>query len=336
MHFQTIENDFTEAAMAKMEREFNRIIQGLYSDQQVKLVSKINSHHPLTFIYYEDRLACLVVYKNSSLVYENKPAWCIGNFECENDPELSNTLFEQAFNIAKEHHIQQLIGPMNGSSWDAYRYSLNHDVPNFFLEPYHHLYYHSLWQNQGFTSIANYYSHLVTDLHIYLPEREERLQNWLNKEGITIRGIDLENYEAEIKKVYEFCSIAFKNNFLYTPISWELFYEKYKPLKPFADADLILLAEDLNKNVVAILFSIKDYYNKSTPTLIIKTIARLSERRYAGVTHLMSNQLIRTAISKGYTQMIHAFMHQDNKSTNVSSHYSGEPLSEYVLYVKQF
>ena len=95
------------------------------------------------------------LYNNLHLRYMEKKTYCIGNYESVDDQVLSAELINYIASQAKTLGAEYLIGPMNGSSWDAYRFSMQHNHPNFFLEPYHHLYYKEHFSNSGFGVIAN-------------------------------------------------------------------------------------------------------------------------------------------------------------------------------------
>lgn len=277
----------------------------------------------------------VVLYNNPNLYFNGEKAMALGHFECVNEPEEANALLLAAENKAKQLGAKWIIGPMNGSTWDSYRFSLSQDSPNFFLEPYHHLYYNELWQQAGFETIATYSSSLDRQMSLFNPEKLISYETTFNELGVLIRPIDLENYEMEISKVHSFCEAVFKNNFLYTPISEREFIQKYIPIKGFINPEYVLLAEDAEKNLVAIFFAVADIYNGTTHTLIVKTIARNPNPIYAGLIQIMCNRAVAAAKLNGFKQMIHAFMHDDNKSNNVSRNFSGEVFRQYALYGKQ-
>lgn len=314
---------------------FEEIPSKLYSQDFLAMVpNKVMADNFETAFFIPDK-GRVVLYNNPNLYYNEERAMAIGHFECVNESETANALLLAAETKAKQLGAKWIIGPMNGSTWDSYRFSLTHNSPNFFLEPYHHLYYNQLWLQAGFETISTYSSSVDRQMSLFNPEKLVSNQKRMDEMGIVIRTIDLENYESEIAKVHSFCEAVFKNNFLYTPISEREFVQKYLPIKGFIDLEYVLMAEDADKNLVAIFFAVADIYSKTIPTLIIKTIARNPRRDFAGITHLMCNTIIQKAKIGGYKQIIHAFMHDNNKSTGMSDKFSGEVFRQYALYGKQ-
>jgi len=270
------------------------------------------------------------LYNNPELTYQNSKAMCFGLYECVNDMETANLLLTKIKAEAKALGAEYLIGPMNGSTWDSYRLSIDNSEPQFFLEPYHHLYYNEQLAVNGFNEIANYVSQLDTQLNFDDPYLL-RWEKIIAEHRITIRNINVEEYEKELDALYPFICETFKNNFLYTEISKQTFLEKYLPLKEILDKNFVWIAEDENKKMVGVFFAISDFYSNQKGA-IIKTLARLPERKYAGVLHVIANHFIKHLSLNGYTYIIHAFMQVNNTSKNLSRHFSGVNYKNYHLY----
>ncbi|HET6989892.1 MAG TPA: hypothetical protein VFJ43_01155, partial [Bacteroidia bacterium] len=80
--------------------------------------------------------ARVALYNNPYLKYQGKKSFCIGNFESVDNAEISDRLLNHVSAEAKKLGAEFLIGPMNGSTWDNYRFSVHNNHSNFFLEPY--------------------------------------------------------------------------------------------------------------------------------------------------------------------------------------------------------
>src|SRR5690606_13869077 len=105
----------------------------------------------------------------------------------------------------------------------------------------HHHYYAKQWKSIGFQPIAHYYSAVAT----IAPRRNDKngqIKNRLLRDGIVIRKIGMDNYKADLKKLYPFLLESFKQNFLYTPISESSFLEKYLPLRPVLKPGFVQIA----------------------------------------------------------------------------------------------
>lgn len=281
----------------------------------------------------ENVVARASIYDNVLLQYEGGHAFSVGNYECADRMEYAEALLAFIDGIVKNRGGGYLIGPMNGSTWESYRFLADHDNPLFFTEPYHHLYYNAQFKRAGFEPIAHYYSNIDRGMELDNPEilvRERELQ----ARGVTIRPIDLSDFEAEIGRVYDFNLLAFKTNFLYTPISKEAFLQKYVQTKAYVNPELTLLAEDAEGKLVGYFFCIPDFYNKESKCLIVKTLARHPDAEWRGLGHVIGNVVYRKATALGYTSAIHSFIYEQGTSRKLSTNFSGTHYRNYVLYGK--
>ena len=66
-------------------------------------------------------------------------------------------------------------------------------------------------------------------------------------------------------------------------------------------------------------------------TAIIKTLAVLPDRNYAGLGTLLTDRSHAAAAASGYERMIHALMHESNRSRKISAH-TGHTMRRYALF----
>ncbi|HRI00575.1 MAG TPA: hypothetical protein PK006_05945 [Saprospiraceae bacterium] len=275
--------------------------------------------------------ARLAVYKNPYLNYKEKKSACLGNYECVDNTEISKTILDFVVDQVKKTGNEFLIGPMNGSTWDNYRFSLQNEYPNFLLEPYHPIYYNDHFLNAGFKSIANYRSSIDHEMPCDL-EAVIKLEDKFGETGVKIRNIQIDDFDNELKKLYPFISTAFKNNFLYTPISWTSFSNKYKEATQSINPEYFLIAEDSLGNIISFIFCYDDLYNSSEKSLVVKTLARDPSRQWSGLGHVLANKIIRLIKSKNYQSVVHAFMIEHGTSTGASANFLGKVYKNYTLY----
>ena len=281
-----------------------------------------------------EALGRAALYFNPALNYKAKKASSIGNFECVDDSKVSELLINHIAHVSREADKIYLIGPMNGSTWDNYRFSKHNEYPNFLLEPNHPLYYNQQFASQGFVPISNYTSsinsHLVCDFENVL-----RIEDSFSQAGVLIRNIDMANYENELLKLHDLVTSSFKTNFLYTPISKQTFLRKYMEVSRFINPEMVLIAEDSAENLIGFLFAYEDLYNQNEKCMVVKTIARNPDRKWSGLGHVMANQITRFAQKEGFKCMVHAFMIEDGTSTGVSKQFLGKVFKNYTLYAKK-
>ncbi len=276
----------------------------------------------------------LALYKNPDLIYQSKKSFCIGNYECVDEMACAGFLLNAALEDAKSDGAEFVIGPMNGSTWDNYRFSAHNDLPNFLLEPYHHLYYNTQWEGSGFGAISRYVSNFESEIicdHPAILQREKELLN----EGVVIRNVNLDQYESELEKLYPFVMLSFQTNFLYTPVSWEHFREKYTEAKAIIVPENLLIAEDSNGSIVGFVFVYDDLYNRKEKSLVVKTIGRHPDKKWSGLGQVLANRVVRRAKNLGYQSLVHAFIFEKGTSVNLSSMFKGNSSKNYILYGKE-
>jgi hypothetical protein len=309
----------------------------IYDKGSIRLQQKESTNNEFLhscFVLTENNkpVARLALYFNPSLSYNEEIAACIGNYECIDDPAAAKQLLDHASEIARKNSYRYLIGPMNGSTWDNYRFSLHHDNSLFLSEPYHHLYYNDQLTLSGFAPVAKYLS-LIDRKMSYGTEELKARERELAEQELTFRKISLDDYENELKKIYWFSMAAFRGNFLFTPISSEAFVSKYLPLKSLLDPSYIIIAEHAG-NIAGYVFCFPDLYSNNK-NLVLKTLVRDMSAQYKGLGNILTSKVTKLAKEKGFEAMIHAFMMETNFSVSLSNAYSGEPYSEYALYGKK-
>jgi|GEM_PF-347406 len=271
------------------------------------------------------------LYKNPLLRHHEKSCIAIGNYECTDDAEVSAALLNEAKKLAKEAGAQLLIGPLNGSTWDAYRFDTQPGKDLFFLEPYHLPHYAKQFEAAGFSTLADYVSTIDRTLAHDAPAVLKREKEFLDQ-GFRFRHILLDEYESELDRLYVFCRRAFAKNFLYTPVSREVFFNKYKTIKPFIKEEQVIIVEFPNGKTAGFVFCFHDHACRTEKRLVLKTLARDPSPETKGLGNVLGNRMTKYAAGNGYASIIHALMHVDNSSKNLSGQYSGEPLKQYKLY----
>ncbi len=278
--------------------------------------------------------ARLAIYDNPNWVYEGKRVLTIGNYEAIDNPCVANAILSKAQEIATSLGGEILLGPMNGSTWDSHRFSADHDSANFFMEPYHHLYYTEHFVNQGFTRFATYFSSKDTQL-IYDNPAVLARKAALLAQGLSIRKVEVAHFRAELERLHDFNEVAFQKNFLYTPIEKTAFVEKYMPIQKWVHPDFVILAEDRHQKLLGYFFCVPDFYNRNEKSLVVKTIARHPDKIWYGLGHVLGNEICRNAVKQGYQSIIHAFIYDAGFSTTITKSFSGERYKNYYLFSKQ-
>ncbi|PRD55777.1 hypothetical protein [Sphingobacterium gobiense] len=322
----------------------NLMVIEIYTKEQSDTFAQINvsqrnermpTDHYYTGIAVKQQdvyLAKAVLYINKSISYKDRNVALVGAYEAQENEEAVHKLFQNIEKRAIEQGVDFLIGPMNGSTWENYRFHDHPQKPLFFMEMKHEPYYAMQWKSIGFKPLAHYYSAIAT-VAPRQNEKIDKLKSRLLRDGVIIRGLDKDNYVADLKKLYPFLHDSFKQNFLYSPISESSFLEKYLPLQSVLKPEFVQIAEHEGE-IVGVLLGTDDLFNRAGKTLIIKTLARSPKRLYRGLGLVLVNEFYQKAVAKKYQQIIYALMIDEGDATSLSDQYDGHLLKTYTLYGK--
>ncbi|MCK5028074.1 MAG: hypothetical protein KAR57_00465 [Bacteroidales bacterium] len=275
-------------------------------------------------------IGSIALYNNPGHYYKGERTCCVGYFHCTNDEKIVKILVDAITEDVKRLNINYVIGPMNGTTWESYRFRISDNQFPFFLETANPIYYNDLFKASGFFEIQTYYSYLFNELE---PRNESSLirEKQFVEKGIIFRDIRPENYAEDMRKIFDLCLISFKNNLFFTPYTWESYIEKYKLLESFVKPELTMIAEDENKNVVGFIFIVDDIFCQSAKRFVSKTYAVHPNEKYKGLGGVILQRMTERLIKLGYTSGIHAYIMDGTVSSIVSSKNS-EILRTYKLY----
>lgn len=279
-----------------------------------------------------------------SLWYENTPhhtghrigkVGYIGHFYAD-DREMGARVLQTATKKLKDRGCEIAIGPMDGNTWRNYRLVVesNGDAP-FPMEPHNPAEYPGYFVENGFEVLATYSSSI-------LPVMEEFNQTERTgiADGITIRTIDVDSFEDELRRLFKVSDNSFQMNFLYSPISEEEFVERYVNYKRYVVPQLILIAErsgdllaERNGEPVGFVFAMPDPSNGER--VILKTLGRIDDPSLKGLGLRLVHECHKNAAQLGFKTMIHALYKDDNRSGTFSTADGATILRRYALYFKR-
>jgi GNAT superfamily N-acetyltransferase len=259
----------------------------------------------------------------------------IGHYAAR-DAAAGGLLLERACRELAARGCSVAVGPMDGSTWRRYRLVTERgSEPTFFLEPDNPDDWPDHFLAVGFQPIAHYVSAVNADLHREDP-RAGHVADRLTAQGIHIRPLDPRHAEEDLRRIYAVSAVSFRNNFLYTPIAEAEFLTHYRALLPVLRPELILIAETAVQPV-GFIFAVPDVTQaaggRPIDTVIVKTLAVLPERAHAGLGTLLLAVCQGTARRLGYARAIHALMHEQNPSRNLSRRFA-QPMRRYALFGK--
>ena len=259
-------------------------------------------------------------------IYRDAPEWnhrrtaAIGQFACASAAEGVALLDDVAAKLAREG-FEAVIGPLDGDTWHAYRVVAESDLsPPFLLEPISGPHDLAAFRGAGFAAISSYVSaRAKLEDAIVAPAPAVP--------GVIVSAWDGRDADALIGALFDLSGSAFAGNAFYKPIGREAFIALYAPILPAIDPRLVLFAH-LDQRLVGFLFAIPDRLQGARPsTAIIKTYAS----GLRGVGHMLADAAHRAFRDLGYSEVIHALMHVDNRSNERSARHRGTVFRRYDL-----
>lgn len=174
--------------------------------------------------------------------YEQPTGGC-GFFECINNQQAADFLFDTTKKWLQEKGMKAMDGPINFGENDMWwglliegfskpYYGMNYNPPH----------YKRLFEHYGFTVLYEQISNKLVKSKKF-PERFYKIANWVLRkpdfkfEHLTVKS--LSRYAADFKEIYNDAWLDFEN---FSPITDATIFESFKKMKPILDEKMIWFA----------------------------------------------------------------------------------------------
>lgn len=262
-------------------------------------------------------------------------------FACSNAFDLAQTL-ATAIQKAETTDGKCVIGPINSNTWHRYRlverdYS-QESLPAFSAEPYDSDYKEQLaiLAEYGFTAAARYYSSLFTfdsgTVSVASIKSHAATQSWYMP---TIEAGDLArdcHFQTLLAEIYNLSCLAFADNYLYQPISFEEFSKLYQGLKNIIIDFPPVLCRSRSSGELLGYCLILPYLQD---TILFKTIARKPGAQFAGIGKAMVQTAISRYLARGYSRGVFALYKDDGSSRYMQDCFGAQIFRSYALFSRQ-
>lgn len=180
-------------------------------------------------------------YKNNGTEY---PVGGIGYFDCINQQEAANALFDTAANWLKSKGMEAMDGPINFGDRDKWWGLLEegYESPPIYGMAYHPPYYKELFNRYGFKNYYNqyYYAMRVKEqLDQRFPERHARFKS---KPGYEARHISKKNIDKHAREFAHVYNLAWAQHGEAKSITIEQAVKLFRKMKPVIDERIIWFA----------------------------------------------------------------------------------------------
>jgi GNAT superfamily N-acetyltransferase len=228
-----------------------------------------------------------------------------GFYDLYNDPEVSEKLLSEAEKWLAAQGATKVIGPVNPSTNETAGLLIEgFDSPPVAMMTYNKPYYLDLLTAHGYKKNVdllayNLPTNVVDKKTIQL---KELLRKRLQDRNITIRNLNMKDFNNEVQKILEVYNAAWEDNTGFVPMTDEEFKYLAKDLKLVLDKDFAMVAEKEGKligfalaipDINQVLIKIKR--GRLFPTGLIKLLLGKKKINYVRVLALGVNREYRRA-----------------------------------------
>ncbi|MGD8777676.1 MAG: hypothetical protein PVH88_01805 [Ignavibacteria bacterium] len=214
-----------------------------------------------------------------------------GFFECNNDQEVANKLFDTAKEWCAAKGFDAIRGPVNPSTNDDWALLVDgfEDSPRLMM-PYNPKYYIDLLENYGFEKAKDLHAWKITEKEMRKEPKIERVAEIAKKRsGLKIREVNMKDFENELNKVKYIYNKAWEPNWGFVPFTDKEIDDAAASLKPLVESDLVLFGE-INGETIGFALVMLDFNyifkqmnGKLFPFNIIKLFTKRKEIPWARI-----------------------------------------------------
>jgi GNAT superfamily N-acetyltransferase len=186
-----------------------------------------------------------------------------GFFECIDDQETANALFDTAAEWVRARGYNNMRGPLSCDNQDEVGMIYEGlDTQRFFLMPHNPLYYMELCEKYGMTKAKNLIAfHL--DLTAPIPEKVAQLAEVVRRKllskGFTIRNLNKKNLRHDLRIIMDIYQTAWKDNWGFAPMSERHFNELGENMKLISVEEMVIIIEGPNEEPVGMAVALYDW-----------------------------------------------------------------------------
>jgi GNAT superfamily N-acetyltransferase len=278
----------------------------------------------------ETPLARASLWWNETPMVEGRRLGAIGHYAAV-DEASARALLKAAWQRLGGLGCKLAVGPMDGNTWRRFCWMTERgEEPTFTWEPDQPDAWPGHWQGAGFRVLAAYFSALNDTLEIADP-RVAGAAMRLEDAGVSLRRMNPLRLDEELRRIHPVMLRAFAGGHLFTPLTEREFVAQYAELRDRPQPEFLLQAEQDGEPVGYIL-AMPDYARGAVPdTLVIRAVAVVPERAYAGLGAWLVARVQSAALGLGYRRAIHALMPESSLAANLSAR-SARPFRRYALF----
>ena len=263
-----------------------------------------------------------------------------GFFETIENYKVAEKLLSAAWTWVKDQGMKNFRGPVNPSQNEDCGLLIDaFDSPPVIMMPYNPPYYADFIERFGFKKVMDLYAYYL-DSKTRPPEKLIRIAETIRKkEKLTVRPINMKDFDNEIKKVWYIYNNAWSKNWGFVPMTEREFEHLAKNLKPVIVPEIALMAEidgepigfslslpDLNQALIhtngrLFPFGLPKllWYSKKIDFIRIIILGVIHKYQKRGIDAIFYLDTWRNAVKKGYTRGEMSWTLENNEMINRSA-----------------
>ena len=285
------------------------------------------------------RIAAITNENHNKFQNDNAGFW--GFFECIDEQETADALFDAAAAWLREQGKDNMYGPMNPSTNDEVGILIDgFETPPYMMMTQTHPYYQRLAENYGHEKAKDLYAWIVPvkEAQANVTEKMRRVSGKIMKKyNIRLRNMEIKNLREEIKIIKDIYNDAWSRNWGFVPFTDAEIDNLADDLKPVADQDLLFFGYKDDKpiafsltlpNVNEILRNIPNgrlfpfglfkllFGMKKIKSVRVLVLGVKKEFQYIGLGSIFYLKSIENALARGYTMGEMSWILEDNHAMN--------------------
>lgn len=298
------------------------------------------------------RIAAIVDEKHNE-IHQEKTGF-FGFFETIKDYEVADKLLTVARSWVADQGMTLFRGPVNPSQNEDCGLLVDaFDSPPVIMMPYNPPYYAAFIEKFGFKKVMDLYAYYIDD-HNPPPKKLVRVAEIVRKkENLSVRPINMKNFDNEAKKVWYIYNHAWEKNWGFVPMTEEEFHHLAKNLKQVVMPELALMAEidgkpigfslalpDINQTLIhtngrLFPFGLPKllWYSRKIDMIRIIIMGVIRQYRNKGIDSIFYIDTWKNATQKGYHRGEMSWILENNTVMNKTSEMlGGRVYKTYRMY----
>lgn len=190
----------------------------------------------------------MVILNKQHNEFHHEDVGFFGFFEVENDPSAAEALVRAGREWLVARGAKLMRGPVNPSTnYECGLLVEGFDRKPAVMMPYNPPYYSVLLERCGLSKAMDLYAYYVDEDSFLVSDKLTRVaERARKKDGITVRRVDIKNFQREVETVRLVYNQAWSDNWGFVPVTNDEFEHLAKDLKQIVDPELVYIAEKKN------------------------------------------------------------------------------------------